>query len=61
MADGGVLEQRVLVGGVTILNREHDLSAAEGRVFQSEETAGAKALKYDLAQSVKEQQRCQMS
>lgn len=57
MTDGGVLEQRVLMGEVTILNREHDLLVAEGRVFQ----AGAKVLKHNLAPSVKEQQRYQFS
>lgn len=31
---------------------------AEGSIFQAEETASAKALKQDLVQSVKEQQRC---
>lgn len=57
MTDGGALEQRVLMGKVTILNREHDLLVAKGRVFQ----AGAKVLKHNLAQSAKEQQRYQFS
>ena len=36
MTDGGVLEQRVMLGGVTILNREHDLRVAEGSLSSRE-------------------------